>query len=64
MAEIGVTIHVSTGDKIHPGEGKDFRWIKIGQDVAIFASDAKMVELREAIDTYLAHGFAKPAEAA
>jgi hypothetical protein len=64
MAHVSANIFIQADDPVRPQEGGESRWIKIGRDAAIFASDAKMIELRDAIDAYLARGFAAPAAVA
>jgi hypothetical protein len=61
---LSINLHIHSDDHIRPNSYDGSRWIKIGDDVAIFAPDAKLIELRNAIDAYLADGFAKRAEAA
>lgn len=62
MAILHANLHVSEDDVIKAQHGDQYRWVNVGP-LSIHASDAKMVELRDAIDAHLAGTFAK-AEAA
>lgn len=63
MANFHSSIHLYAEDKIHFGGHNGARWLKLGEQLAVFASDAKLAELRHAIDAHLANRFAMAAPA-
>ena len=63
MAQITSHIHLRDDDQIVVERGERLRWIKLGGDCAVFATDDQFRALRSAIDAYLGAGAPK-AEAA